>query len=278
MFTRIVKFIGLVSILSAPTVAEFGIPQKRGGSFEEQNEMAKQQMAGNGMADYANMDPDELMKMIEDTMADPAMKEYVDGLGAGMGDALNQLGKMSPEEIQEQMQANLKAMQSPDMLNQVLENKEQVLETLLAQGLLTEAQVEEFKNDPQKFQDTMGDAFDEMQKMFKDPDAMEAVTQVMKGVTDIMTDPAKAMQTISKALGEELGDDEKIEEARLQLLADPGSAGNPALASLFENEEMQEILKDPEKWREQVRKGQEMLGNMGASDDSTGAGAGVGEL
>lgn len=242
--------------------------------------MAKQQMAGKGMADYANMDPDELMKMIEDTISDPSMKEYLDGLGEGMGDVLEQLKKMSPEEIQEQMQANLKAMQSPDMLNQVLENKDQVLETLLAQGLLTKDQVEEMKNDPQKFQETMGDAFDEMQKMFKDPDAMEAVTQVMQGVSDIMTDPAKAMQKISKALSEELGDDEKIEEARLQLLADPGSAGNPALASLFENEEMQEILKDPEKWREQVKKGQEMLGNMGASDESTGdgAGAGVGEL
>lgn len=270
MFARLFKFIGIVAILSTPAVAEFGIPQKRGSTFEEQNELASQQMAG-GMADYANMDPDELMKMIEESMEDPAMKEYFEKLGAG--GALEQLSKMSPEEIKAQMEANLQAMTSPDMLNQVLENKEQVLDTLYAQGLLTKEQLEEFKNDPQKFQDTMGEAFAEMEKMLKDPEAVEAVTQVMQGISSIMKDPAAAMKQIQQAYGEELGDDAKVEEARLQLLEDPETAGNPALAAMFQNEEMQEILKDPVKWREQVRKGQEMLG-LGEAGD----GAGVGEL
>jgi len=277
MFARLVKLIGFASLLSAPVFAEFGIPQKRGGSFEELNEIAKEQMAGNGMADFANMDSEALMKMIEDTMADPAMMEYIQGVSSGMGDAMDQLSKMSPEQIQETMAENLKAMTSPDMLNTVLEQKDEVLKSLLDQGLITAEQMEEFNNDPAKFQETMGEAFGEMTKILKDPSAIEAVTQVMKGVSDIMKDPSAAMGQLAQAFSEGLGDDEKIEEARLQLLADPDTAGNAALASLFKDEEMQEILKDPLKWREQVRKGQDMLGNLDGALDAD-AGAGVGEL
>merc|ERR1719491_2219219 len=92
------------------------------------------------MADFANMDHNELMKMIQETMNDPKMMEYVDGLSAGMGDAMEQLSKMSPEEIQQQMEQNLKAMASPDMLNSVLEQKDEVLSSLLEQGLITQEQ------------------------------------------------------------------------------------------------------------------------------------------
>jgi len=276
MFPRAIKFVGIASMLSAPAVAQFGVPQKRGGSFEELNEAAKEGMGGNGMADFANMDYNELMKMIQETMDDPAMMEYVDGLSAGMGDAMEQLSKMSPEEIQSQMEQNLKAMASPDMLDSVMEQKDEVLATLKAQGLITDEQLEEFQNDPQKFQETMGEAFGQMTKMLSDPDAIDAVSQVMKGVSEIMKDPAAAMGSLASAFSEGLGDDDKIEEARLQLLADPENAGNPALASLFGDAEMQEILQDPIKWREQVKKGQEMLGAMG--DNSAADGAGVGEL
>jgi len=280
MFPRVIKFIGIASMLSTPVVAQFGVPQKRGGSFEELNEAAKEgAMAGNGMADFANMDHEEMMKMIQETMADPAMMDYVGGLSAGMGDAMEQLSKMSPEEIQQQMEENLKAMTSPDMLNTVLEQKDEVLSSLLEQGLITQEQLDEFAADPQKFQDTMGEAFGQMTKILADPDAIDAVTQVMKGVSEIMKDPAAAMGQLAQAFSEGLGDDDKIEEARLQLLADPDNAGNPALASLFQDEEMQEILKDPLKWREQVKKGQEMLGGMGGgAEDAVADGAGVGEL
>jgi len=43
---------------------------------------------------------------------------------------------------------------------------------------------------------------------------------------------------------------------------------------LFENEDMLDILQDPVKWRDQVRKGQGMLAGAGGA----GGGAGMGEL
>jgi len=276
MFARLIKIIVFTAMLAAPAAAQtFGVPQKRGGTFEELNEMAKETMGAGDLADYANMDSDELMQLIQETMADPAMQEYVDGLGAGMGDAMEQLAQMSPEEIQQQMEENLKAMASPEMLNTILEQKDEVLNNLFQQGLITEEDMLDFQNDPQKFQEHMSHAFGEMTKILEDPDAIDAVTQVMKGVSEIMQDPSAAINNLAKAFSEGLGDDDKIEEARLQLLSDPESAGNPALAALFQDEEMQDILKDPVKWREQVRKGQDMIEGLA---DGDGDGAGVGEL
>jgi len=78
------------------------------------------------------------------------------------------------------------------------------------------------------------------------------------------------MNQIADLFSKELGDDDKIEEARLKLLEDPENAGE-ALASMFQNDEMKDILHDPIKWRESVKKGQGMLlGNQDA--------AGIGEL
>lgn len=268
------KLLGLASIFSTPALAQFGVPQKRGGTgFEDLQEMAKEQMGGKGMADLANLDSGELMKMIEETMNDPQMMEYMKGLDAGMGEAMEQISKMTPEEIAQLMEQNLKAMTSPEMLNSVLEQKDDVLQSLLQQGLITEEQMAEFENDPQKFQETMADAFGEINKIMEDPSAIDAATKIMQGVSDIVKNPAKAMGDFAQALTADLDDDDKIEEARLQLLENPDVAGNPMLASLFQDEQMQELLKDPIKWREQVKKGKDMIGGLGGD-----AGAGIGEL
>merc|ERR1711884_828340 len=227
------QFFGLFifgSTLFSPVLSQFGVPNKRGGSFEERNEIAKDQMAGGSMADLANMDYDELMKMVQETMDDPATMEYLEGLSAGLGDAMEQLGKMSPEEIQTKMQENIQALASPDVLDSVLGQMDEVLESLSQQGLITEDQKQEYLDNPDKFKETMSEAFGEMTNLLSDPDAVSAVTNIMQGVTEIMKNPESALTQLAQDLASGLDDDEKIEEARLLLLEDPESAGNPLLA------------------------------------------------
>lgn len=277
---RTLKTIGFASLLLSPVSAQFGVPQKKkgGGTFEEMNQLAKEKMQGldgaNMMDQLANMDPNEMMKMIEESMNDPATKEYLEQFGAGMGDVMEQLAKMDPEVMKKQIQDNLAAMTAPDILDSVLENKDEVLDSLLAQGLITPEQAAEYKANPAAFEEQMSSAFKEMNNILSDPKALDAALEMMSGMANILGDPSAAMKSISEAFDAELGDDDKIEEARLQLLADPSAAGNPALASLFENEDMIGILQDPVKFREQVKKGQEMIKELGAG----GAGAGYGEL
>jgi hypothetical protein len=234
--------------------------KKKGGTFEELNEQAKGMANGGDMMEqFANMNPDDMMKMLEESMNDPATKEYLEQFGAGMEDVMAQLASMDPEEMMQQITENLSQMSSPETFNSILEQQDEVLESLLMQGLITEEQMVEFQNDPAKFKEQMAQAFDQMNQILSDPEALSSAMQMMSGMADVMKDPEGAMGKLAEALTSTLGDDDKIEEARLQLLADPAAAGNPAMAALFENQDMLEILQDPIKWREQVKKGQEML-------------------
>ena len=125
----------------------------------------------------------------------------------------------------------------------------------------------------------MKDAFAQMQKVFQDPEMLSGAVDMMKNMQDVIKNPEKAMKELASAMQGTLDDDTKIEEARLELIKDPSSAGNPMLAQLFENEEMKEILYDSEKWRKAVKEGQGMLLNdavLGGA--ASGAGARVGEL
>ena len=71
--------------------------------------MAQDTMGGVGagaddiMGQMANMDPDEMMRMVQESMNDPATKEYLEQFGAGMGDVMEQLSKMSPEDMKQQI-------------------------------------------------------------------------------------------------------------------------------------------------------------------------------
>lgn len=265
-----------------PAVAQFGVPKKAGSNFEQLQEQAQQEGAMGGLGNMnmdalANMDMDEMQKMIKQAMDDPQMMEAMGQMNTGVADAMDQLSKMDPEAIQKQMMEGLSMLTSGDIMDSVMGKKDEVLETLAAQGLVDEAKIEEYRNDPELFEREMKDAFGQMKDIFSNPETVQAATEMMKGMGDVMANPEKAMQQLAGSMEGLLGDDDKIEEARLQLLASPDKAGNPLLAEMFQGDEMKEILKDPVKWREQVKKGQGMLmGEQGGA--AAGQGAGVGEL
>lgn len=270
MFRQILKVVGCVSLLASPVSAQFGIgKKKKAATFEEQQANAMADASGGGFEDmYGNMGANELMKMIEESMNDPATLEYLEKMGAGMEDVMEQLKNMDPEMIVNTIKENIAAMTSPETFQNILEQQDEVLKSLLAQGLITEEQMIEYQNDPAKFQEQMASAFEEMNKVLNDPDSLNAAMSMMSGMMDMIGDPESAMKKLAETYSNELNDDAKIEEARLQLLENPEMAENPMLASLFGDEDMKDILNDPIKWRNQVKKGQEML--LG--------GAGVGEL
>lgn len=250
--------------------------KRQGGTFQEMQQQAQGGVAGADMMEQmANLDPDEMMKMLKESMNDPETQKYMEQFGMGMSEVMEQLAAMDPEEMKKQITDNLSQMASSETLDTVLEQQDEVLQNLLMQGLITEEQMVEYQNDPGKFQEEMAKAFEEMNKILSDPDALDAAMNMMSGMAEMIKNPDAAMNKLAEAFSSELGDDEKIEEARLQLLADPNAAGNPAMAALFEDGDMLEILKDPIKWREQVKKGREML--LGGAGAEAG-GAGIGEL
>ena len=109
----------------------------------------------------------------------------------------------------------------------------------------------------------MQESFEQMQGIFNDPEVLKAATETMGGISEIMKNPG-LLDDVFKSMMGDFNDDDKIEEARLKLLSDPEGA-HPMLKDMFQSEEMQEILKDPVKWRESVKEGQGLLQGQGAA-------------
>ena len=197
------------------------------------------------------------------------MDDYLQQLGAmgdQYGEALEQMMKMSPEEIQQQMEAARKMMTDADLVENVLNQKDEIIATLEASGAVPPEEIAKYKADPNYFELKMRESFDQMGQLFSDPEYMEKTAEVMHNMASMMENPEQ-MNEMMKTIGAELQDDDKIEEARLQVLS--GQGGMAGLSEMFDTPEMQEILKDPVKWRETVKEG--MSGLMGGAGGPEGA-------
>jgi len=271
-----------------PSTAQFGVGgnRRKGGaaSFEELNKLAAERAAGGGAAAggagmagledllggmdlgalMEGLDPNTLQELIAEGMKDPAVQEMMKGMQGAMDELLN----MDSEQLKAQMAEAMNMLTSMDMQQNILDQQEEVLAMMEAQGTATPEEIAEYRANPEKFAEKMNEAFGQMKEIFSDPKALDEVVQMMKGFGELMRDPKGAMSKLGSVLQDALADDEKIEEARLQLLSDPSAAG----VANFDSEEMQEILRDPVKWRKSVKEGQRMM--MGGGN----AGVGMGEL
>lgn len=282
-------------MMPTPAAAQFGMPGNRrakgAASFEELNQMAAERMAGDGAAGAGmgagleglmgdmdieammkDMDPETLQQLVMEGMKDPAIQEMFSGMQGAMDELMN----MDTDQLKAQMEEAMQMLTSMDMQQNLLGQQEEVLAMMEAQGTATPEEIADYRANPEKFEAEMAKAFGQMKEIFSDPQAMEQVVQMMKGFGEIMKDPTAAMSKLGGVLQDALADDEKIEEARLQLLNDPSVAGNKALSEMFGTDEMKEILNDPEKWRKSVKEGQKMLTGDGNGEEA--AGIGMGEL
>lgn len=274
--TRICVLAGLISLLISPTLSQFGVASKKrkGATFEEANELAKEQYGidvdalgkvglGGSLDDLTGM-YERLMKEIQNQdlakaleQADPQELEA----------AMEELRNLTPEKLAAQMQEAMKLLSSEDVMSSLMNNQEELLRSL--QGMVPSETLEEYRRDPSKLQAGMKEAMEQMQHLFSDPESLKTITDIASQVASIMTQPEKlleALSSVSSGLYKDLQDDQKIEEARLQLLNDPNMAGNPVLAGVYNTPEMKQILNDPVKWRETVKRGQGMLlGREGAA-------------
>eukprot|EP00549_Striatella_unipunctata_P005729 CAMPEP_0118704528 /NCGR_PEP_ID=MMETSP0800-20121206/19291_1 /TAXON_ID=210618 ORGANISM="Striatella unipunctata, Strain CCMP2910" /NCGR_SAMPLE_ID=MMETSP0800 /ASSEMBLY_ACC=CAM_ASM_000638 /LENGTH=271 /DNA_ID=CAMNT_0006606439 /DNA_START=70 /DNA_END=885 /DNA_ORIENTATION=+ len=263
------QLLATIALLSTPVVAQFGVGKKRqpGATFEEIKEQAAADGGLPGLEDFfkGDADMDEMMKNMANVMNDPEMSKMLEGMTENVGQVLEEMSKMSPEELMEQMKSTMEQMTDGDILQSVLSNKEEVLSTLEGNSLVDKEKLETYKTNPAAFEEDMKQAFEAMKEVFMDPETMGAALDLMK----MAGDPSKLMKNFAEQVQADLTDDVKIEEARLKLLEDPSMLNDPMLAQLFQNEDMKELLSDPEKWRITVLQGQNLL--MGEDDGTDGS-------
>jgi hypothetical protein len=236
--------------------------KKKGGSFQEMNEKAQEMetagdaAAGGALGGLADMFGD----------LDPSQLEELAGLGEYFNQIMDTMGKMTPEELEKQMQDAMQMLASGDMMENMLGMQDEIIKSLEESGQVTPEEVAKFKADPEYFEQKMKESFGQMQELFSDPETLKAATQGMQGISELYKNPGKMDEVLQELLGD-FDDDEKIEEVRLLLLQNP-DVGIPGLGDAFNTPEMKDILSDPKKWRESVKEGKGLLDQ----------GAGQGEL
>lgn len=255
------------------------IVRAQGTTFEEVQERAQELDAadidafgnvGNIMNQMGDMGLGDMGAMLEQVAGNPELMQILEQLENSGGEAMKMLMEMDPEELASEMKKAMQSLTSPDMLQMMMENKDEVLSNLKASGFLSEEQLKDLEENPERLESQMKDAISQMNEVFEDPESLKQVTDVANSIVRALEDPdaeGGLKNLMSKMLDVEQ-DDDKIEDARLQLLENPELAGTSELASLYNSPEMREILNDPVKWRETVKKGQGLLfGNEGVLKD-----------
>lgn len=269
-------------------MAQFGVAgnrKKPGSSFQELNEKAKDGPAAAGLGDMdqlmksMGMDPADLQKMMGEI--DPKMLEELADLGPQMEEMMKAMSEMSPEDLQKQMADAMEMLSGSEMMQGMFQNQELILKQLEESGAVDKEELEKFKKDPEYFEQKMKEGFDQMKNMFSDPEMLKVAAETMKATTEMFKNPQKMQETLGSMMGDIDFDDAQIEEVRQLFLKDPNS--NALLEAMIGEggktaKELEDILSDPKKWRENVKEGLGQLKGLGGGGGGMGAGAGVGEL
>jgi hypothetical protein len=225
-------------------------------------DLAKLKQEQQGTPSSGAVDPGGMQDLWKDALSNPDYMKTMGALGEQFGDALEQMMKLSPEELSAQIEAAMKLMTDGDIVENIVNEKDEVLKSLEASGAVPPEELARFKADPAYFELKMRESFEQMGALLKNPEYITKAAEAVKDMSSMMNDP-DALSTMMKSFmeGSELPSDDKIEETRLQYLAGDML---PGFKEIFETEEMQEILKDPVKWRETVKEGFSGMAGVGA--------------
>jgi len=244
----------------------FGVGKKKPGStFQELNEQAKTAGGAGGMGDM-----DELMRQMG---IDPEeMQKLADEMGGmdfgGLDEAMKMMAEMDPEELAKQMQEAMELFTGDDMMANMLGSQEEIIKMLEESGTVGPDEIAKFKADPEYFEQKMKESMEQMKEMLADPQMMANAAQGMKAAQDLLTNP-NAMNDAMADMMKDLTDDD-IESVRQMLM---GGDSDPMMKELFgaiQSDELDEILKDPAKWRETVKEGFGMLGGPAGGNKIVG--------
>jgi hypothetical protein len=205
-----------------------------------------------------------MKKLWQGAIDNPEYANTIGALGEQYGDALEQMLKLSPEELSAQIESAMKLMTDGDIVENIVNEKDEVIKSLEASGLVPPEELAKYKADPAYFELKMRESFEQMGSLLQNPEYISKAAEVMQDMTKLMNDPDGLSTMMKSLMGgvTDIPDDTKIEETRVQFLS---GEFPPGMEAMFATPDMQEILQDPIKWRETVKEG--FAGLLGGNNE-----------
>jgi hypothetical protein len=224
----------------------------------------KQQHQGTPSGAGADIDTEAMKKLWQGAIDNPEYANTIGALGEQYGDALEQMLKLSPEELSAQIESAMKLMTDGDIVENIVNEKDEVIKSLEASGLVPPEELAKYKADPAYFELKMRESFEQMGSLLQNPEYISKAAEVMQDMTKLMNDPDGLSTMMKSLMGgvTDIPDDTKIEETRVQFLS---GEFPPGMEAMFATPDMQEILQDPIKWRETVKEG--FAGLLGGNNE-----------
>lgn len=270
MLVKISCFLTILpSLFLSGVESQFGIAKDRKGrggtTFQELNERAKRmdgEAGGGGMdqlMEQFGVDPTAMQKM----MGSSDMFKNLEKLGPQLDEAMKMMADMSPDELAKQMQDAIDMFSGDGMMANMMNNQEDILNVLEQTGAVGAEELEKFKKDPEYFEQKVKESMNQMKEVFTDPSMLKAAKEGIEFGQEMR----EMMSNLS---------DEDIEDVRQTLIGD-GKGADPMMTELFkaiDTEEMEDVLRDPIKFRKSLKEGLALMNPQKNMAD----GAGVGEL
>jgi hypothetical protein len=211
----------------------------------------------------------------------PEMMKAFENMGEDVMKMMEQMSSMSPDELQSQMEEAMKMMTSGNILESIVDKKDEVLANLEATGLVSKEEIAKYKADPVYFEEQMKGAFDQMKGIFSDPDLMKTAADAMTGFQKAATNPL-LVDLQDLLMRKTTPSDLEIEEMRLKMIQNKENTDDSIMATLFGAGDFAEKIASSKGWKESVMEGRAAIASMGdlglGGMAGMGAGAGVGEL
>lgn len=249
-------------------------------SFEALQEMAqKEDTYGSGVGVGGGSDLEALQELMAGAFdKNPDMMKAFENMGEDVMKMVEEMAKMSPEDLQSQMEQAMNMMTSGNMLESLVDKKDEIIANLEATGLVSQEEIAKYRKDPKYFEEQMAGAFDQMKGIFSDPELMKTAAEAMTGIQNAVNDPLlKDLQDI--LMKSTTPSDLEIEELRLRVIQ---SKDDTMVAAMFGTADFAEKIASSKMWKQSVLEGREAIASMGnlglGGMAGLMGGSGIGEL
>merc|ERR1711862_324030 len=133
-----------------------------------------------------------LQDMWKDVLENPEAMQQLTEMGEVFSNAIDELSKMSPDELEKQMKDTFSMLSEGTMAETAIGKREEVLAALESSGMVGAEDLAKLKADPEYFDQKIRESFGQMADIFSDPDVLKATAGAFQTSQNMINDMSTA--------------------------------------------------------------------------------------